>query len=299
MSRRPFPTFEAGSTRLSFEFCPPRDEASRRRLRRALATLDREEAAYVSVTYGAGGSSRDQSLGLVDEIAQETRLPTLAHLTGVGHTRGEIAAIVAQLRALEVEAILALAGDPRGTPEGDFRYAIDLVKELRSSHRFGGAIGVAGYPDGHPTAPDRLLELDHLKAKVDAGADFIVTQLCFDARDILEFQERCAYAGIDVPLVAGVMPVPSRTHLERVARFAERVRIPVPLLRSLDRASSKEEARQVGLEFAQTQCETMINAGIAGIHFYTLNRPKLAIDLFRRLSGSAQPAPRRPVFGAP
>ena len=209
---------------------------------------------------------------------------------------GEIAA---RLKRLGIDSILALAGDPRDTAAGDYRYAIDLVKDLRERIGFTGKIGVAGYPDGHPTAPDRLVELDHLRAKIEAGADFIVTQLCFDARDILEFQERCAYAGINVPIVAGVMPVPSRAHLERVARFAQRVRIPVPLLRGLDRASSKEESRRVGLEFAQSQCETLMNAGIAGIHFYTLNRPKLAIDLFRRLSGSFQPAPRRPVLGAP
>jgi methylenetetrahydrofolate reductase (NADPH) len=216
------------------------------------------------------------------------------HLTCVGHTREEITAILERYAAAGVSNILALRGDPpRDKPDynhtGDtFPQAVDLVSFVKSFSGHpdprGFGIGVAGFPEGHPATPNRLLEMDYLKAKVDAGADYICTQLFFDNHDFYDFRERCALAGIHVPIVAGIMPVTSQSSMRRMAELAGGARFPGRLLKALQRAGDSSEAfRQIGLHYATEQCADLLDQGVAGIHLYTLNQSTATREICQRL----------------
>ena len=280
-----------GKTTISFEFFPPRQPEGTAKLMDAIATLESFAPNFVSVTYGAGGSTRDLTHDLVVRVRQTTSLEPVAHLTCVGHSREDIAQILQRYAAAGVGNLLALRGDNPvngNTPCGDFPHAAELVSTIRSfthpAEPRGFGIGVAGFPEGHPATPNRLLELDHLKAKVDAGADYICTQLFFDNHDFFDFRERCDLAGIRVPIVAGILPVTNMAGLRRIAELAAGARIPARLLKALQRAGDDAEAvEEIGTQYAAAQCADLLHEGVAGIHFYTLNQSRATVAILRSL----------------
>lgn len=272
----------------SFEFFPPKDEQGWERLFRSITELMPLKPAFVSVTYGAGGSTRDRTHQLVMRIKQESDLTVVSHLTCVGSTRSEIRAILSRYAENGIENILALRGDlPNGqdgwveTANG-FNYAADLVAFIKQ-HFPRMCVSVAGFPEGHPQTPNRLKEIEYLKAKVDAGADYIVTQLFFDNRDFYDFRERCEYAGIKVPIIAGIMPIASRHGLARMAELAAGSRFPARLLRAVDRAANDDYVEKVGIHWATEQVRDLIDNGVQGIHFYTLNNSRATLKIYEAL----------------
>lgn len=282
---------------LSFEFFPPRSPEAAAKLYDTIARLEPYHPAFVSVTYGAGGSTRDLTHDLVIRLKRTTSLDPVPHLTCVCHQEGEIRAILERYAAEGVSNILALRGDPPGgaanydRSRDAFQYAADLVRFIRRFNESGAhpdprgfGIGVAGFPEGHPQTPNRLLEMDYLKAKVDAGADYICTQLFFDNHDFYDFRERCELAGIHVPILAGIMPVTSLQGLRRMADLAGGSRFPARLLKALQRAGSDEEAvRRIGIHYATEQCADLLHNGVAGIHFYTLNQSSATREIYANL----------------
>jgi methylenetetrahydrofolate reductase (NADPH) len=282
--------FKQHRTTFSFEFFPPKTDAASEELFAHIARLQALRPSFVSVTYGAGGTTRERTRDLVFRIQRETDLTAVAHLTCVCHGEPELAGIVDQYASAGVENVLALGGDPpRNLPDYDrgrdaFRYAADLVKFIRSrptTAHFG--IGVAGFPEGHPGTPNRLKEMDHLKAKIDAGADYICTQLFFENRDFYDFRERCDLAGIKVPIVAGIMPVTGKGNLQRMAELALGARIPGALLRAVGRCGDDEAVARVGVHWATEQCRDLLHHGVRGLHFYTLNRSDATQRIYENL----------------
>lgn len=281
----------------SFEFFPPRTAAGAEELYRTILELEPFHPSFVSVTYGAGGSTREMTHDLVVRIKRTTGIPPIPHLTCVGHSEEEIGEILLRYAEAGVSNILALRGDPpRDWPDYDwsdcaFRHAADLVAFIRRFNESGAhpdprgfGIGVAGFPEGHPATPNRLKELDFLKAKVDAGADYICTQLFFDNRDFFDFRDRCRLAGIDVPIIAGIMPVTSLGGMARMAELASGARFPAKLLKALDRAQGDPDAvERVGIHYAAQQCSELLDEGVDGIHFYTLNKSKATREIYQSL----------------
>jgi len=283
-----------GKPTVSFEFFPPKTPEAQHALYDTIRELEKIHPNFVSVTYGAGGSTRELTHDLVLRLKTTTTLDPVPHLTCVGHTREEITAILERYAAAGVSNILALRGDPpRDKPDynhaGDtFPQAVDLVSFVKSFSEHpdarGFGIGVAGFPEGHPATPNRLLEMDYLKAKVDAGADYICTQLFFDNHDFYDFRERCALAGIHVPIIAGIMPVTSQSSMRRMAELAGGARFPGRLLKALQRGGDSSEAfRQIGLHYATEQCADLLDQGVAGIHLYTLNQSTATREICQRL----------------
>jgi len=291
--------FERDSVTFSFEFFPPKTAEAAEKLFASIRELERLKPTFVDVTYGAGGSTRELTHELVLRIRKETRLTTIPHLTCVCHSRQEVHAILERYAAANIRNILALGGDlPRDRADWDrgkdaFRYAADLVKYIRDFQHpnFDGSdfrgrgfgIGIAGFPEGHPTTPNRLLEMDYLKAKVDAGADYIVTQLFFDNRDFYDFRERCELAGIGVPILAGIMPVNSHKGMRRMADLAAGARYPAALLRAAQRCADDEALRRVGVHWATEQCRDLLDHQVRGIHFYTLNQSDATRQIYENL----------------
>jgi methylenetetrahydrofolate reductase (NADPH) len=286
--------FKANPITFSFEFFPPKDLRAADQLFLAISELIPLKPSWVSVTYGAGGSTRELTHDLVLRIKKETDLTVVSHLTCVGSTRPEIAAILENYRANGIDTIMALRGDPpKGeirfvkTPSG-FGHAVELVAFIRKNFP-GMGIGVAGYPEGHPETPNRLTEIDYLKAKVDAGADYICTQLFFDNHDFYDFCERCVIAGITVPVVAGIMPITSRKTMLRMADMALGTRYPAGLLKALNRAEDDDHFEKVGIHWAAEQVRDLIDNGVRGIHFYTLNRSRATLRIYDSLGVTSSP----------
>lgn len=292
--------FKARPTTFSFEFFPPKTEQAAAELFQAVKELQPLHPAWVSVTYGAGGGTRTRTNDLVVRIKQTTPLDPMPHLTCIYHTEAEIYDILELYARAGVSNILALGGDPpRDKPDYDrsrdaFRFASQLVAFIRQfkdrhagsaitdSRGFG--IGVAGFPEGHPGTPNRLEEMDFLKAKVDAGADFIVTQLFFENRDFDDFRERCEIAGIRIPIIAGVMPITSLAGMKAIAGLALGARVPAKLLRAIDRCKGQAESiRRVGVHWATEQCRDLLDHQVRGIHFYTLNRSTATREIYANL----------------
>lgn len=262
---------------LSFEFFPPKTPEDRDRLAGQIRLLGRLAPDFISITYGAGGGTRELTSQLVEELRDLRPVP---HLTCVGHTREEIRGILTRHAAAGVSNILALRGDAPthgAAAAGDFPYASDLVKFIREFARHrdprGFGIGVAGFPEGHPATPNRMKEMDHLKAKVDAGADYICTQLFMDNHDFHDFRDRCDLAGIHIPIIAGILPLTSLGMMKRMADLAGGARFPAKLLQALKRAATDADAvRRVGIHHAATQCADLLDQQVAGLHFYTMNQ---------------------------
>jgi len=277
-----------GGITFSFELFPPRSEEASLQLFSTIKDLIPLEHTCVSVTYGAGGSTRELTHDLLVRIQKETNLTVISHLTCVGSTRDEIYQILERYQASGIENILALRGDP---PKGQtdfvptvngFSYAIELVEFIKK-HFPDMGVGVAGYPDGHPQTPNRLTEIEYLKAKVDAGADYICTQLFFDNRDFYDFRERCELAGINVPIVAGITPITSIKHMRKMAEFAAGTRFPAGLLRAVNRAEDDLGVKEVGIHWATEQVRDLVDKGVAGIHFYTLNKSDATLQIYKAL----------------
>lgn len=288
--------FDERRPTFSFEFFPPKDAAAAADLFDSVSELQALRPSFVSVTYGAGGSTRELTRDLVIRIKEETLMRPVPHLTSVCHTQDEIAAILETYCKHGVGNILALRGDPpRGVanydPDTDaFRYAGDLVRFIREfgdRHHpdpRGFGIGVAGFPEGHPGCPNRMDEMDHLKAKVDAGADYICTQLFFENRDFYDFRDRCRLAGIRVPILAGIMPITSLPGMKRMAELALGARYPASLQRALNRTNGdKDGIRRVGVHWATEQCRDLLDHDVDGIHFYTLNKSKATREIYATL----------------
>lgn len=278
------------STTFSFEFFPPKTDEEGALVLETARSLKSLDPDYISVTWGAGGGTRRKTLDLVSAIKNDVGIETMAHLTCVGAGRRNVDEILEEMGRRGVQNILALRGDPpRGSaqfephPDG-FRHASELVRHIRA--RLDACLGVAGYPEGHPECPDLNKDLDHLKFKVDQGADFVVTQLFFDPTDFLRFRDRAADRGVRVPIVAGVMPI---TNVGQVKRFTTLcgARIPSRLESALDRVQTDPEAViQLGIDHAVQQCRTLLSEGVSGIHFYTLNRSRSTAEILRQLRPS-------------
>ncbi|HWU36287.1 MAG TPA: methylenetetrahydrofolate reductase [NAD(P)H] [Candidatus Acidoferrum sp.] len=272
----------------SFEFFPPRTREAGEQLYKTIEELVPLRPSYVSVTYGAGGSTRDLTHGLVIRIREHTRLTLVAHMTCVGATQHEIGGILQEYQEHGIENIMALRGDPpKGEasfiqPSGGFAHAGDLVAYIRRHFPTMG-IGVAGFPEGHPETPNRLKEMEYLKAKVEAGADYVCTQMFFDNRDFYDFCERCQIIGIQVPIIAGIMPITSIKGMARMADLALGARFPARLTKSLVRAKDDEYVESVGIHWATEQVRDLIDNGVKGVHFYTLNRSKATLRIYETL----------------
>jgi methylenetetrahydrofolate reductase (NADPH) len=285
--------FRQHRTTFSFEFFPPKTDEASEELFANIARLQELQPSFVSVTYGAGGSTRERTHDLVVRIHRETNLTAVSHLTCVCHTRDELAAILDRYAASGIANILALGGDPpRETPNHDrskdaFAHAEGLVRLIKSHPAppdpRGFGIGVAGFPEGHPATPNRLKEMDYLKQKVDAGADYICTQLFFDNRDFYDFRERCDLAGIKVPIIAGLMPITSRKNMVRMAELALGARFPARLLKAVGRCADDEAVTRVGVHWATEQCRDLLDNKVRGIHFYTLNQSDATRRIYENL----------------
>jgi len=276
------------STSFSFEFFPPKTEQASKKLFEHIKQLVPLQPAYVSVTYGAGGTTRTLTHDLVMQIQDRTDLTVVPHLTCVGASKDEIYSIVGEYKEKGIENILALRGDP---PEGEdtfvppkdgFHYAADLVDFIKRNFPDMG-IGVAGFPEGHHKTPNRLMELDYLKKKVDKGADYICTQMFFDNNDFYDFSERCELAGINIPIIAGIMPITSKKGMSKMAELSAGSRFPAPLLRALNRVEDDSKVKNVGIHWATNQVRDLLDNGVKGIHLYTLNRSNAAKQIYETL----------------
>lgn len=282
----------ANQPSFSFEFFPPKTAAGAETLFGVVQELSELKPSFVSVTYGAGGTTRDLTHELVVRILQETEIPAVPHLTCVLHTEAEITEILSRYVEAGVGNILALRGDPpRDQPnyrreDDDFPYAADLVRYISQFNSNSATadlgIGVAGFPEGHPETPNRLKDMDYFKAKVDEGADYICTQLFFDNHDLFDFRDRCSLAGIEIPIIAGVMPVTSRKGMVRMADLAAGARFPAKLQSFLGEAG-EDDITDLGIDYATAQCQEIIAEGLPGIHFYTLNKSRATREVLHRL----------------
>jgi methylenetetrahydrofolate reductase (NADPH) len=277
---------------ISFEFFPPKtEEGDRVLMERVVPELLQTRPDYCSVTYGAGGSTRDKTLGIVDRIQKRHSLPTVAHLTCVNSTQAEIADLLDQIRALGVHNVLALRGDPPGggvfaSVPGGFEYSHQLVRFIRGRLGKEISVGVAGFPEGHPACKDgKLRDWDYLKQKVEAGADFVLTQLFFDNADFYEFRDHVQKRlGVSVPIVPGIVSILSASQILRFTAVCG-ARIPDPLgarLKAL--ASDDAAATEFGVDYATAQCADLIRSGVPGLHFYTLNKSRSTVRVLKNLS---------------
>lgn len=279
--------FTAGHPVISFELFPPKTDEGMKNLMDTVATLKALGPSFVSMTYGAGGSTRAKTVSLVSQIKKDFGLEAVAHLTCVGHTQNELKDVLQELAANGIENVLALRGDP---PKGQekfvavkdgFQHATQLVGFIRKNFKF--CIGVAGYPEKHLEAPSMEEDLMHLEEKAAAGADFIVTQLFFDNADYFAFVERVRKRGLKHPIVPGIMPI---TDFEQTKRFTSLcgAKIPPALFKRLEEAAAdKDKTAAIGVDHAVRQCEDLLKRGAPGIHFYTLNKSAATRQIFLAL----------------
>jgi methylenetetrahydrofolate reductase (NADPH) len=258
---------------LSFEFFPPKNPESEHVLDETVNILSRFDPDFVSITYGAGGSTRDQTLRWTLDIRDHYGLNVMMHLTCIASTRREIADVVNLLETEGIENVLALRGDPPADrPSGeageDFRFAFELVEYLQGSNGF--SIGVAGYPEGHLEAASLDEDIVFLKRKVEAGAQFIITQIFFDNRFFFDFEKRVRAAGIQTPIIPGIMPIVNLGQVQRFTRMCGAT-VPADIVQKMESKGAADTLR-IGVEYAVVQCAELLDAGVAGLHFYTLNR---------------------------
>jgi methylenetetrahydrofolate reductase (NADPH) len=275
---------------ISFEFFPPKtEEGDRSLLEKTIPALMRLRPDYCSVTYGAGGSTREKTLGIVDRIQREHGLTAMAHLTCVNSTKEQLREVIEQARGLGIKNILALRGDPPGgtgefmKTEGGFEFSYELVRFLREVGGF--CIGTAGFPEGHIACKDgKYVDWHRLKAKVDCGADFVLTQLFFDNADFLEFRDYMTKKlGVTVPICPGVLPILSAAQIKRFTTMCG-AKMPPTLVERLNQlAEDDEAATEYGIEYATRQCEELLREGVPGIHFYTLNKARSTTAVLKNL----------------
>lgn len=276
------------TTSISFEFFPPKTKEDGLILKERIASLAAVHPSFVSVTSGAMGNSRELSRDLVMEIASAYPFQAMPHLTCVGETKAELKTILERFKSDGIGTLFALRGDPQKgevkfrATQGGFQYANELVSLVREVGGF--KIGVAGYPEGHPETPNKLADLDNLKRKVDAGADFIITQLFFDNRDFYDFRERCYLLGIRVPIYAGIMPILSASGVKRMCGMCGS-RIPAPLFKKI-LETEEDDVAMMGTDWAMEQCQGLVANNVSGIHFYTLNRSNATLEICTALNRS-------------
>ena len=276
-----------GQPAISFEFFPPKNDAGFQLLYRTIDDLKPLSPSYVSVTYGAGGSTRQKTVDLVGRIQNEIGIRSMAHLTCVGHTAEEIGSILDELWEKGIRNVLALRGDPPAgqstftKTEGGFANADELVAYCRDRHDF--SVGVAGYPEGHPQCLNLTRDMEHLKRKVDAGGRFVITQLFFDNADFYRFRDAARSAGIKVPIIAGIMPILNVGQIKRFISMCG-AKIPQPLLVRLEGLEADPDAvHDAGVDYATQQCRDLLKNGVEGLHFYTLNKSKATVEICKRL----------------
>lgn len=269
--------FGQGHPLFSFEFYPPKTDAGVERLYETIEELRHLRPAFVSVTYGAGGGERERTLEIVLRVKQEIGLEAAAHVTCAGHTREEIRTILGRVVDAGIENVVALRGDPPAghppfVPEPDgYRYAAELVRDIREARLPLCLVG-AGYPEGHVECPDRRQDLLHLKAKVEAGTDALITQLFFDNAFYFDFVTRAREIGITVPITPGIMPITNVDQIERFTRLCGAT-VPMRLNQALERIRDDSEAvLELGISHATLQCVDLLERGAPGIHFFTLNK---------------------------
>jgi methylenetetrahydrofolate reductase (NADH) len=281
--------FDGRNPVFSFEFFLPKTPDGMVRFKSTVRDLKRLSPSFVTLTYGAGGSARDRTIETAGMIQNELGLTTVAHLTCIAHTRSEIEGIVGKIRGLGIENIMALRGDPPKDgvlpPESrrEYRYAADLVRHIRKMDGF--CIGVAGYPEKHPEAAAMEEDLRHLKEKVEAGADFITTQLFFDNDDYFRFLGKVRAMGITQPVLPGLMPVTNYGQLQKFAAMCG-ARIPPALSRDLEpRQADAEYVIRYGIDWTYRQAQDLLDRGAPGVHFYTLNKSRSTEVILSRLLG--------------
>ena len=280
----------AGRPAVSFEFFPPKTpEGEWNLLEKTIPALLPLKPDYCSVTYGAGGSTRDKTIEIVDRIQRGHGLTTMMHLTCVNSTKTELAAVLAEAKARGIRNILALRGDPPAgagewtATEGGFTYSAQLVAFLAQLGGF--SVGTAGFPEGHIAQKGgRLVDWGYLREKIAAGAEFVITQLFFDNEDFFRFREYLDTHGVTVPIIPGVLPVSSAKQTKKFTEMCG-ARLPAPFLKRLDEIGDDDvAAAEFGIEYATEQCRALLKANVPGIHFYTLNKAASTSAIVRNLS---------------
>jgi methylenetetrahydrofolate reductase (NADPH) len=273
----------------SVEFMPPRDDEDELRLWNAIRSLEGLDPAFVSVTYGAGGSSRDRTIRTTGRVARETTLVPMAHLCAVEHSIAELRNVIGWYAALGIRNILALRGDPPGNPNGEWvqhpqglAYAEELVRLVRELGNF--CVGVAAFPYGHPRSSDVDTDTDHLVRKLNAGADFAIAQIFFQPEDFLRLRDRVAARGCDAPILPGIMPLTTPRVLHKSVELSG-ADVPPALAARLDPLADNPSAfRTEGMEIVTELCERLLAEGVPGLHFYTFNRSKATMEVVDRLN---------------
>ena len=278
----------AGERSFSFEFFPPKDEEGERQLWRALRELEALQPTFVSVTYGAGGSTRDRTVRVTEKIAHDTSMTPLGHLTCVGHSRDTLRSVIGAYADAGVRNVLALRGDPPEGPSAPYvahpqglRYALELVEMTKALGDF--CVGVAAFPEAHPTAPSLDADARVLAAKARSGADFAITQLFFRPSDYFALVDRVAALGVDIPIIPGIMPITNLAQIKRMAELSG-ADLPADVVARVARFEGDPFAvRSEGIALATEMCDTLLAGGAPGLHFYTLNRSKATREIYAAL----------------